>query len=168
MNLQSCTACNECGMEVLMYLWSCLTFSWLFLVLTIFSLFTKAIISSTNTWKSFTIKLLVLGSEISFFGHKIICWYLTCLELPMETISILFLCIISKFKDKQTISCQCLQSDCFVMTMCQKVSTTTVTAMGCQQCLPLSVVQLKGKHCRKPHCRNGVVVTYVPAFTVCF
>ena len=21
----------------------------------------------------------------------------------------------------------------------------------------LSVVQLKGKHCRKPHCRNGVV-----------
>jgi hypothetical protein len=32
-------------------------------------------------------------------------------------------------------------------------------AMGCQQCLPLSVVQLKGKHCRKPHCRNGVVDT---------
>ena len=29
--------------------------------------------------------------------------------------------------------------------------------MGCQQSLPLSVVQLKGKHCRKPHCRNGVV-----------
>ena len=27
----------------------------------------------------------------------------------------------------------------------------------CRQCLPLSVVQLKGKHCRKPHCRNGVV-----------
>ena len=27
---------------------------------------------------------------------------------------------------------------------------------GCRQCLPLSVVQLKGKHCRKPHCRNGV------------
>ena len=25
------------------------------------------------------------------------------------------------------------------------------------QCLPLSVVQLKGKHCRKPHCHNGVV-----------
>ena len=32
--------------------------------------------------------------------------------------------------------------------------------MGCQQCLPLSVVQLKGKHCRKPHCRNGVVDTF--------
>ena len=27
----------------------------------------------------------------------------------------------------------------------------------CRQCLPLSVVQLKGKHCRKPHCHNGVV-----------
>ena len=31
--------------------------------------------------------------------------------------------------------------------------------MGNRQCLPLSVVQLKGKHCRKPHCRNGVVDT---------
>ena len=34
------------------------------------------------------------------------------------------------------------------------------TVMGCRQCLPLSVVQLKGKHCRKPHCRNGVVDTF--------
>ena len=33
-------------------------------------------------------------------------------------------------------------------------------AMGCRQCLPLSVVQLKGKHCRKPHCRNGIVDTF--------
>ena len=32
--------------------------------------------------------------------------------------------------------------------------------MGCRQCLPLSVVHLKGKHCRKPHCRNGVVDTF--------
>ena len=31
--------------------------------------------------------------------------------------------------------------------------------MECRQCLPLSVVQLKGKHYRKPHCRNGVVDT---------
>ena len=37
------------------------------------------------------------------------------------------------------------------------VSTTPNTAMGCRQCLLLSVVQLKGKHCRKPQCRNGVV-----------
>ena len=36
------------------------------------------------------------------------------------------------------------------------VSTTPIMAMGCRQCLPLNVVQLKGKHCRKPHCRNGV------------
>ena len=40
------------------------------------------------------------------------------------------------------------------------VSTTPITAMGCRQCLPLSVVQLKGKHCRKPRCRNGVVDTF--------
>ena len=35
------------------------------------------------------------------------------------------------------------------------VSTTPI--MGCWQCLTLSVVQLKGKHCQKPHCHNGVV-----------
>ena len=38
-------------------------------------------------------------------------------------------------------------------------TTTPITAMGCRQCLPLSLIQLKGKHCRKPHCCNGVVVT---------
>ena len=43
---------------------------------------------------------------------------------------------------------------------CLNISTTPITAMGCRQCLPLSVVQLKGKHCRKPHCRNGVVDTF--------
>ena len=31
---------------------------------------------------------------------------------------------------------------------------------GVPACLPLSVVQLKGKHCRKPHCRTGVVDTF--------
>ena len=40
------------------------------------------------------------------------------------------------------------------------VSTTPIMAMGCWQCLPLSVVQLKVKHCRKPHCSNGVVDTF--------
>ena len=44
------------------------------------------------------------------------------------------------------------------------VSTTTITAMGCQQSLSLSVVQLKGKHCHKPHCRNGVVDTFGQRF----
>ena len=43
---------------------------------------------------------------------------------------------------------------------CPNASTTPITAMGCRQCLHLSVVQLKGKHCRKPHCRNGVVGTF--------
>ena len=40
------------------------------------------------------------------------------------------------------------------------VSTTPIMAMGCQECLPVSVVQLKGKHCRKPYCHNGVVDTF--------
>ena len=43
---------------------------------------------------------------------------------------------------------------------CPNVSTTPIMAMGCQQCLLLSVVQQKGKHYRKPHCRNGVVDTF--------
>ena len=33
-------------------------------------------------------------------------------------------------------------------TLSPNVSTTPIKAMGCQQCLPLSVVQLKGKHCQ--------------------
>jgi hypothetical protein len=41
-----------------------------------------------------------------------------------------------------------------------KISTTPIMAMGCRQCLPLSVVQLIGKHCKKKHCRNGVVDTF--------
>ena len=45
---------------------------------------------------------------------------------------------------------------------CPNVSTTPITAMGCRQCLPSSVVQLKGKHCRKTHCHNGVVDTFGP------
>ena len=44
--------------------------------------------------------------------------------------------------------------------LCLNVSTTPIMAMGCRQCLPLSVVQLRGKYCRKPHCRNGVVDTF--------
>ena len=32
--------------------------------------------------------------------------------------------------------------------------------MGCQQFLPLSIFQLKGKHCQKLHCCNGVVDTF--------
>ena len=45
-----------------------------------------------------------------------------------------------------------------------------ITGMGCRQCLPLSVVLPKGKHCWKPHCRNGVVeCRYVRAVSsLCF
>ena len=42
------------------------------------------------------------------------------------------------------------------------ISTTPITAMGCWQCLSLSVFQLKGKHCQKPHRCNGVVDTFGP------
>ena len=45
---------------------------------------------------------------------------------------------------------------------CPNISTTPITAMGCRQCSPLIVVQLKGKHYRKPHCCNGVVDTFEP------
>ena len=38
---------------------------------------------------------------------------------------------------------------CCMWNYCPNVSTTPNTAMGCRQCLPLSVVQLKGKHCQK-------------------
>ena len=42
---------------------------------------------------------------------------------------------------------------------------TKHTAMGCRQCLSLSVVQLKGKRRQKTHCRNGVVETFESAST---
>ena len=44
--------------------------------------------------------------------------------------------------------------------LCPILSTTPITAMGCWQCLSLSVVQLKGKHYQKTHCRNVVVDTF--------
>ena len=53
-------------------------------------------------------------------------------------------------------------------TYCPNVSTTPITAMGCRQCFPLSVVQLKGKHCRKSHCCNGVVDTFGHYFVFLF
>ena len=47
-----------------------------------------------------------------------------------------------------------------IKAQCRNLSTTPITAMGCRQYLPLSGVQLKGKHCQKTHCRNGVVDTF--------
>ena len=40
---------------------------------------------------------------------------------------------------------------------CPNVFTIPIMAMGCRQCLPFSVVQLKGKHCQKTHGCNMVV-----------
>ena len=51
---------------------------------------------------------------------------------------------------------------------CPNVSTTPITAYKlvcwpvCLQLLPLSALQLKGKHCWKNHCRNGGVDTFGP------
>ena len=61
--------------------------------------------------------------------------------------------------------CMCIP--CMLDRYSPNVSTAPITAMGCRQCLPLSVVQLKGKHCRKPHCRNGVVDTFGHSTFVC-
>ena len=44
-----------------------------------------------------------------------------------------------------------------ITSLSPNVSTTPITVVECRQCLLLSIVQLKGKHCRKPPCRNGVV-----------
>ena len=45
----------------------------------------------------------------------------------------------------------------FMLSSASIKAWTPITAISCQQCLPFSVVQLKGKHCWKPHCRNWVV-----------
>ena len=56
-------------------------------------------------------------------------------------------------------------SSCFWnIGLCPNVSLTPITAMGCRQCLPLCVVQLKGKHCPNPHFHNGVVDTLCAKF----
>ena len=46
--------------------------------------------------------------------------------------------------------------------LCPSHTARTYLQLPLRQCLPLSVVQLKGKHCRKLHCRNGVVDTFGP------
>ena len=51
---------------------------------------------------------------------------------------------------------------------CWNISTTPIMTMGCWQCLPLSVVQLKGKGCRKPHCPNEVLDTFRPSLLLKF
>ena len=67
---------------------------------------------------------------------------------------------IRKFPDFSNLKQRSFKFLIATLKHCPNVSTTPIMAMGCQQCLPLSVVQLKGKHCRKPHCRNEVVDTH--------
>ena len=40
------------------------------------------------------------------------------------------------------------------------ICESSLTVMGCWQCSPLILVELKGKHCGKLHCHNGVVDTF--------
>ena len=71
--------------------------------------------------------------------------------------------VLKKFTKIVTKSLQIVFRKVFkvVSSFCKKagpkVSTTPITKMGCQQCLSISVVQLKGKHCQIPHYRNEVV-----------
>ena len=44
---------------------------------------------------------------------------------------------------------------------CLNVSTTPLMAMGCQQCLPLGVIQLKGKHCYSLNLANQNVESFL-------
>ena len=50
---------------------------------------------------------------------------------------------------------KCFQ-EAFVSPIMLKTIWKSITAMGRRQCLPLSVVQLKGKHCRRPITVMGV------------
>ena len=43
-----------------------------------------------------------------------------------------------------------------------------ITAIGCWQVLSLSVVQMKGKHCQKPHGLDGIVDGIVHYMKYCF
>ena len=49
--------------------------------------------------------------------------------------------------------------------MKQNVSTTPIMAMGCRQCLHISIVQLKGKHCWHCIAIMGVVDTFWQSVT---
>lgn len=46
---------------------------------------------------------------------------------------------------------------------CPNTSTIPIRAIGCQQCLSLSVVQLKGKRCWNLHCRCCIYVQAISA-----
>ena len=81
-------------------------------------------------------------------------WYMYLLYLSVPAMLVVMLCHCAQLALRYRLD----GSICPIYS--PNVSTTPITAMGCRQCLPLSVVQLKGKHCRKLHCRNGVVDTF--------
>ena len=48
------------------------------------------------------------------------------------------------------------------LTKTYKDLAQTCLQLPLRHCMPFSIVQLQGKHCLKPHCRNGVVDTSGP------
>jgi hypothetical protein len=81
-------------------------------------------------------------------------WFSWLLFSDQDRANILYW-ISSKSHHHISTSCRYLQFP----QLSPNVWTTPMRAMWCQKCLPLSV-QLKGKHCRKPHCHSGVVDTF--------
>jgi hypothetical protein len=66
--------------------------------------------------------------------------------------------ISSKYNSWIAENCNLLDLLLSILTdMAEMYLQLPYTAIGCQQYLPPSVVQLKGKHCLKPHCLYGVL-----------
>ena len=84
------------------------------------------------------------------------------LSKKLNTLFIRYLRVQDTYSILESLEGETEDNNCYkkVLQNCPNVFTTPITAMGCRQCLALSVVQLKGKHCRKPHCHNGVVDTF--------
>ena len=69
--------------------------------------------------------------------------------------------ISSKYNSWIAENCNLLDLLLSILTdMAEMYLQLQYTAIGCQQYLPPSVVQLKGKHCLKPHCLYGVLDTF--------
>ena len=119
---------------------------------------------TVSPWFMFLIIQPIFLKKKAFISTPQICMYLRLeLEFGSQRIrDLAYLCPLSvEWNNGQEILKQ--QQTKFWSLACQQspnVSTTPITVMGCWQCLPLSVVQLKGKHCRNPYCCNGVVGTF--------
>ena len=105
----------------------------------------------TNWLSFFNCKKGLPFCQEQIFGAS----YLILSELSMKHPSFLWNCSLSFLWGLRSTNIKLV-----ITSLLFNISTTPIMAIGCQQCLPLSVIQLKGKHCRKPHCHNGVVDTF--------